>query len=61
MPLKESRGEGNLELACANASEANRPYLYFASKADIEDQDDAAIVIRFTAEGETGHAHRHLA
>eukprot|EP00297_Palpitomonas_bilix_P016240 CAMPEP_0113874030 /NCGR_PEP_ID=MMETSP0780_2-20120614/4101_1 /TAXON_ID=652834 /ORGANISM="Palpitomonas bilix" /LENGTH=123 /DNA_ID=CAMNT_0000859745 /DNA_START=144 /DNA_END=515 /DNA_ORIENTATION=- /assembly_acc=CAM_ASM_000599 len=39
---------------------ANRRYLYFAQKADIEGYPDVAAVFRSTAEGETGHAHGHL-
>jgi len=39
---------------------ANRRYLFFASKADIEGLPDQANVFRNTAEGETGHAHGHL-
>jgi len=42
------------------ASQANRRYLYFASKADVEGYNDVAAVFRSTAEGETGHAHGHL-
>ena len=41
-------------------SQANRRYLYFANKADIEGQNDVAALFRLTAEGETGHAHGHL-
>ncbi|MEX0758974.1 MAG: rubrerythrin family protein, partial [Tistlia sp.] len=39
----------------------NRRYLYFAQKADVEGFNDVAAVFRSTAEGETGHAHGHLA
>ena len=42
-------------------SQANRRYLYFAQKADIEGYNDvASTLFRSTAEGETGHAHGHL-
>ncbi len=41
-------------------SQANRRYLYFAQKADVEGHNDVAAVFRSTAEGETGHAHGHL-
>jgi len=41
-------------------TQANRRYLYFAAKADIEGENDVAAVFRSTAEGETGHAHGHL-
>ncbi len=60
MPLKGSKTEDNLKAAFAGESQANRRYLYFANKADIEGQNDTASVFRSTAEGETGHAHGHL-
>ncbi|KAA6185773.1 rubrerythrin [Thiohalocapsa marina] len=60
MDLKGSKTEENLKLAFARESQANRRYLYFASKADIEGYNDVAAVFRSTAEGETGHAHGHL-
>ncbi|MEE9160306.1 MAG: rubrerythrin family protein, partial [Gammaproteobacteria bacterium] len=41
-------------------SQANRRYLYFAQKADVEGYNDVSAVFRSTAEGETGHAHGHL-
>ena len=46
--------------AFAGESQANRRYLYFAQKADVEGYNDVAAVFRSTAEGETGHAHGHL-
>jgi rubrerythrin len=58
--LKGTRTEANLKVAFANESQANRRYLYFAAKADVEGQNDVAAVFRSTAEGETGHAHGHL-
>ena len=51
---------GDLEAAFAGESQANRRYLYFANKADVEGQNDVAALFRSTAEGETGHAHGHL-
>ena len=60
MELKGSRTEQNLKDAFAGESQANRRYLYFANKADIEGQNDVAALFRSTAEGETGHAHGHL-
>jgi rubrerythrin len=60
MPLKGSKTEGNLKAAFAGESQANRRYLYFAQKADVEGYNDVAAVFRSTAEGETGHAHGHL-
>jgi rubrerythrin len=60
MPLKSSKTHANLKVAFASESQANRRYLYFAAKADVEGQSDVAAVFRSTAEGETGHAHGHL-
>jgi rubrerythrin len=60
MGLKGSKTEQNLKDAFAGESQANRRYLYFANKADIEGQNDIAALFRSTAEGETGHAHGHL-
>jgi len=58
--LKGSRSFENLKDAFAGESQANRRYLYFAQKADVEGHNDVAVVFRSTAEGETGHAHGHL-
>ena len=60
MGLKGTKTEGNLKAAFAGESQANRRYLYFAQKADVEGYNDVATVFRSTAEGETGHAHGHL-
>jgi rubrerythrin len=60
MDLKDSKTEQNLKDAFAGESQANRRYLYFAGKADIEGFNDVAALFRSTAEGETGHAHGHL-
>ena len=60
MHLKGSRTAQNLKDAFAGESQANRRYLYFAQKADVEGYNDVSAVFRSTAEGETGHAHGHL-
>ena len=60
MSLKGTKTESNLKAAFAGESQANRRYLYFAQKADVEGYNDVAAVFRSTAEGETGHAHGHL-
>ena len=60
MALKGSKTEQNLKDAFAGESQANRRYLYFAQKADVEGYNDVSAVFRSTAEGETGHAHGHL-
>ena len=58
--LAGTKTETNLKDAFAGESQANRRYLYFAQKADVEGYNDVAAVFRSTAEGETGHAHGHL-
>jgi rubrerythrin len=58
--LKGSKTEKSLKDAFAGESMANRRYLYFAQKADVEGFNDVSTVFRSTAEGETGHAHGHL-
>ena len=58
--LKDSKTAQNLRDAFAGESQANRRYLYFAQKADVEGYNDVSTVFRSTAEGETGHAHGHL-
>ncbi|AKH19186.1 rubrerythrin family protein [Sedimenticola thiotaurini] len=60
MELKGSKTEQNLKDAFSGESQANRRYLYFASKADVEGYNDISALFRSTAEGETGHAHGHL-
>lgn len=58
--LLNSKTHQNLKDAFAGESQANRRYLFFASKADIEGHSDIARVFRDTADGETGHANGHL-
>ena len=58
--LKDSKTEGNLKEAFAGESQANRRYLYFAQKADVEGYPDFAALFRSVAEGETGHAFGHF-
>ena len=60
MSLKGSKTEENLKAAFAGESQANRRYLYFAQKADVEGHNDVSALFRSTAEGETGHAHGHM-
>ena len=60
MDLNDSNTLQNLKDAFAGESQANRRYLYFAAKADVEGYNDVSAVVRSTAEGETGHAHGHL-
>ena len=58
--LKGTKTHDNLKAAFAGESQANRRYLYFAAKADVEGHNDVSALFRSTAEGETGHAHGHL-
>ena len=58
--LEGTKTHTNLKEAFAGESQANRRYLYFAKKADIEGYPDVAGLFRDVAEGETGHAHGHL-
>ena len=58
--LKGSKTESNLKEAFAGESQANRRYLYFAQKADVEGYPDVAALFRSVAEGETGHAFGHF-
>ena len=60
MTFKGSQTEQHLKDSFAGESQANRRYLYFAAKADVEGYNYVAAVFRSTAEGETGHAHGHL-
>jgi rubrerythrin len=58
--LKGSKTEGNLKEAFAGESQANRRYLYFSRRADVEGYPDVAGLFRDVAEGETGHAFGHF-
>jgi rubrerythrin len=50
----------NLKEAFRGESQANRRYLYFAQRADIEGQADIAALFRSVSQGETGHAFGHF-
>jgi rubrerythrin len=58
--LNGTQTHENLKAAFAGESQANRRYLYFAQKADVEGQPDVAALFRSVAEGETGHAFGHF-
>jgi rubrerythrin len=58
--LNGTKTHDNLKEAFAGESQANRRYLYFAQKADVEGQPDIAALFRSVAEGETGHAFGHF-
>src|SRR5207253_2903908 len=58
--LDGTKTHTNLKEAFAGESQANRRYLYFARRADIEGYPDVAGLFRDVAEGETGHAFGHF-
>ncbi len=58
--LKGTNTHDNLKAAFAAESQANRRYLYFAHKADIEGYPDVAALFRSVAEEQTGHAFGHF-
>ena len=58
--IRGSKTHANLKEAFASESQANRRYLYFAQKADVEGHPEVAALFRWIAEGETGHAFGHF-
>ena len=50
----------NLGAAFAGESQASRKYLYFAEKAEQEEQTGVARLFRAASEAETVHARNHL-
>jgi rubrerythrin len=58
--LSNTKTHANLKEAFAGESQANRRYLYFARRADIEGYPDVGGLFRDTSEAETGHAFGHL-
>ena len=60
MSLEGTKTHENLKEAFASESQANRRYLWFAQRADVEGYPDTSALFRSIAEGETGHAHGHL-
>jgi len=58
--LSGTKTHVNLKEAFAGESQANRRYLYFARRADIEGYPDIGGLFRDTSEAETGHAFGHL-
>src|SRR6185503_18601766 len=59
-PLKSTKTHENLKTAFAGESQANRRYLYFARRADIEGYPEIGGLFRDTSEAETGHAFGHM-
>ena len=58
--LQGSKTHDNLKEAFAGESQANRRYLYFGRKAELEKQPEVAALFRDTADSETSHAFGHL-
>src|SRR5215468_7047100 len=58
--LNGTKTHENLKHAFAGESQANRRYLYFARRADIEGFPEIGGLFRDTAEAETGHAFGHM-
>jgi rubrerythrin len=58
--VKGTKTAENLKAAFGGESMANRRYLYFARRADIEGYPDIGGLFRDTSEAETGHAFGHM-
>jgi rubrerythrin len=58
--LQGTQSFENLKNAFAGESQANRRYLYFARRADIEGYPEVGGLFRDVSEAETGHAFGHL-
>ena len=58
--LDGTKSHENLKNAFAGESQANRRYLYFARRADIEGYAEIGGLFRDISEAETGHAFGHL-
>ena len=58
--LDGTKSHENLKNAFAGESQANRRYLYFARRADIEGCAEIGGLFRDISEAETGHAFGHL-
>lgn len=60
MTFPESRTHTNLKAAFAGESQANRRYLYMSQIAEKEGLPEVAALFKHSADGETGHALKHL-
>ena len=58
--LKGTKTHDALKEAFAGESMANRRYLYFARKAELEGFAEVKDLFEDTAKGETGHAFGHM-
>jgi rubrerythrin len=60
MSFTESKTHQNLKAAFAGESQANRRYTWMAQVAEKEGLPEAASLFKHSADGETGHALKHL-
>ncbi len=60
MSFPQSQTHQNLKAAFAGESQANRRYLYMSQIAEKEGLPELAALFKHSAEGETGHALKHL-
>ncbi|HJV23632.1 MAG TPA: rubrerythrin family protein [Holophagaceae bacterium] len=60
MSFPQSKTHQNLKAAFAGESQANRRYTWMAQVADKEGLPEVASLFRHSADGETGHALKHL-
>lgn len=60
MKLENTKTLENLKAAFAGESQANRRYLYFSKKADLEGYADVSSSFQRIADGETAHAFGHF-
>jgi rubrerythrin len=60
MSFPQSKTHQNLKAAFAGESQANRRYTWMAQAAEKEGLPEAADLFRHSADGETGHALKHL-
>lgn len=58
--LEGTQTHRNLMEAFAREAQANRRYLWFAQRADVDGYPEVAALFRSVAEGGTGHALGHL-
>ena len=60
MSFTDSKTHQNLKAAFAGESQANRRYTWMAQVAEKEGLPEVAGLFKHSADGETGHALRHL-
>jgi rubrerythrin len=60
MSFTQSKTHHNLKAAFAGESQANRRYTWMAQVAEKEGLPEVAALFKHSADGETGHALKHL-